>query len=130
MKSKDLIDPIDMHVGERLRLARNLRRVSQEQLAALEGITFQQIQKYESGINRLSSSRLVHFAMHLRFPIGWFYESLDMSVAERRQKNESRQLEMSETHRLLGLYYAIEDQKSRKTIMLILRSITRLMANR
>ena len=52
-------DPVDVHVGERLRLARTLRGFSQSKLGQLEDISFQQIQKYERGLNRISASRLV-----------------------------------------------------------------------
>lgn len=69
-------DPIDAHVGARLRQRRNLVGLSQEQLARHLGVTFQQIQKYERAANRISASKLFRLARILDVPVGWFYEEL------------------------------------------------------
>ncbi|HET6468148.1 MAG TPA: helix-turn-helix domain-containing protein [Geminicoccaceae bacterium] len=69
-------DPIDVHVGQRLKLRRSLVGMSQERLADLLGITFQQIQKYERGTNRIGSSRLYQLAGILGVPVGWFFDEL------------------------------------------------------
>ncbi len=68
--------PVDHHVGVRTREARLERDMSQTDLAHACGITFQQIQKYENGANRVSASRLWQFAAVLGKPIGWFFEGL------------------------------------------------------
>jgi transcriptional regulator with XRE-family HTH domain len=68
--------PVDHHVGARTREARLEHDMSQTDLAVACGITFQQIQKYENGANRVSASRLWHFAAILGKPIGWFFEGL------------------------------------------------------
>jgi len=68
--------PVDHHVGARTREARLERDMSQTDLAHACGITFQQIQKYENGANRVSASRLWQFAAVLGKPIGWFFEGL------------------------------------------------------
>jgi transcriptional regulator with XRE-family HTH domain len=68
--------PIDLHVGLRLRLRRKELRISQEKLAEALGLTFQQVQKYERGANRVSASKLWEIARILRAPVGYFYEGL------------------------------------------------------
>ena len=67
-------DPIDIHVGARLRLRRMMLGVSQENLAARVGVTFQQVQKYEKGQNRVGASRLLQLSRALSAPVGYFFE--------------------------------------------------------
>ncbi len=67
---------IDLHVGERIRLRRRLYGISQETLAAALGVTFQQVQKYERGSNRVSASKLYGIALALEIPVGYFFEGL------------------------------------------------------
>ncbi len=69
-------DPIDLHVGARLRLRRMMIGVSQEALARKLGVTFQQIQKYENGQNRVGASRLYQLSLALRVPVGFFFADL------------------------------------------------------
>jgi transcriptional regulator with XRE-family HTH domain len=83
--AKDGIHPIDRHVGFRLRLARASRKLSQTDLAKASGITFQQVQKYEKGTNRVSASRLFEFATLLGVQISYFFEGADESGVERTQ---------------------------------------------
>jgi len=68
---------MDRHVGERVRLRRNMQGMSQEALGALIGLTFQQVQKYERGANRISASRLHEIAQALEVPIAFFYDDRD-----------------------------------------------------
>jgi transcriptional regulator with XRE-family HTH domain len=75
-------DPIDLHVAARLRMRRMMQGVSQEALAARIGVTFQQIQKYEKGQNRIGASRLFQLAQALSAPIGYFFEGLPDDGAE------------------------------------------------
>lgn len=65
-------NPVDIHVGKRIRLRRNLLGWSQEKLGSLLGLTFQQIQKYEKGLNRVSASRLWDFSVVLETPVSFF----------------------------------------------------------
>lgn len=74
-------NPIDVHVGNRIRLRRTLLGLSQEKLASLLGLTFQQVQKYERGMNRVGASRLWDIGKVLEVPIGFFYEDMDKEVA-------------------------------------------------
>jgi transcriptional regulator with XRE-family HTH domain len=69
-------DPIDLHVGRRLRARRKLMNLSQAELADALGVTFQQIQKYERGANRVSASTLYKMAVALEIPVASFYEGL------------------------------------------------------
>lgn len=70
-------DPVDIHVGRRLRMRRKDLGYSQQALADALGLTFQQVQKYEGGANRISASKLHATAMFLKTPIGFFFEGLD-----------------------------------------------------
>ena len=74
-------NPIDVHVGNRIRLRRTLLGLSQEKLASLLGLTFQQVQKYERGMNRVGASRLWDISKVLEVPINFFYEDMDREVA-------------------------------------------------
>lgn len=76
MTSNKIIDPIDIHVGNRVRMRRMMLNMSQEKLGETCKISFQQIQKYEKGTNRISASRLHHFATVLKVPVAFFFEGL------------------------------------------------------
>jgi len=74
-------NPIDIHVGLQVRLRRKALKISQEKLADSLGLTFQQVQKYERGANRISASKLYEIARALRVPIAWFFEGLSDPAA-------------------------------------------------
>jgi transcriptional regulator with XRE-family HTH domain len=78
-------NPIDVHVGLQVRLRRKELKISQEKLAEALGLTFQQVQKYERGANRISASKLYEIARALHVPIGWFFEGLSDPTVERLQ---------------------------------------------
>jgi transcriptional regulator with XRE-family HTH domain len=67
-------NPTDQHVGSRVRMRRQMLGMSQEKLADALGLTFQQVQKYEKGTNRISSSRLQHIARILKVPVAFFFD--------------------------------------------------------
>ena len=69
-------NPVDVHVGLQVRLRRKELKISQEKLAETLGLTFQQVQKYERGANRISASKLYEIARSLQAPISWFFEGL------------------------------------------------------
>jgi transcriptional regulator with XRE-family HTH domain len=73
-ENKKKPNPIDTHVGSRIRLRRNMLGMSQEKLGENLGITFQQIQKYEKGTNRVGASRLQAIASILSVPVSFFFE--------------------------------------------------------
>jgi transcriptional regulator with XRE-family HTH domain len=69
-------NPVDLHVGARIRMRRKLLGVSQERLAEQLGLTFQQVQKYERGANRVSASKLYEIARALQTSVGYFFDGL------------------------------------------------------
>ncbi len=74
IENKKKPNPIDIHVGSRVRLRRNMLGVSQEKLGESLGITFQQVQKYEKGTNRVGASRLQAISTILNVPVSFFFE--------------------------------------------------------
>src|SRR5271168_979573 len=73
--------PIDVHVGSRIRLRRTLMGMSQERLGESLGLTFQQVQKYERGVNRVGASRLYDLSRVLDVPISFFFDDMPDSLA-------------------------------------------------
>ena len=83
-------NPVDIHVGSRVRIRRKVLKMSQEKLGDSLGVTFQQVQKYERGSNRVGASRLFRMAQVMDVPVQYFFEGLgmdnsDMSFAEDEQ---------------------------------------------
>lgn len=74
MIMKKAPNPVDRHVGSRVRMRRILIGMSQEKLGEALGLTFQQVQKYEKGTNRIGASRLQHIARHLGVPVEYFFD--------------------------------------------------------
>ena len=74
-------NPVDIHVGSRVRLRRQVLKLSQEKLGDQLGVTFQQVQKYERGANRVGASRLWRMSEILEVPINYFFEGLDNRMA-------------------------------------------------
>ena len=73
----DKPNPIDVHVGSRVRLRRNMLGLSQEKLGEAIGLTFQQVQKYERGANRIGASRLHDLSRVLDVPVSFFFDDMD-----------------------------------------------------
>ncbi len=124
-------NPIDVHVGNRIRLRRTLLGYSQEKLASLLGLTFQQVQKYERGNNRVGASRLWDISNVLNVPISFFYEDMDKEVAqqsprafsapettlcfeERHDEIDMDPMKRQETLELVKAYYRIPNRKAAK----------------
>ena len=80
---------IDTHVGERIRERRTALRITQDSLAQTIGVSFQQVQKYETGRNRVSASRLYQIAQVLKVPIAFFWEGLGDTAGEDRMAVKS-----------------------------------------
>jgi transcriptional regulator with XRE-family HTH domain len=131
--TKGRVNALDKTIGARVRKLRMVRGLSQEKLAEQLGITFQQVQKYEQGSNRISVSRLVHISKALKSPIAYFFDNLDTSVpvtgfAEQTQDefdptgNKENLFETKETLELLKTYYSIEDKQARKDLLKIVRT--------
>lgn len=127
-------NPIDVHVGNRIRLRRTLLGLSQEKLASMLGLTFQQVQKYERGTNRVGASRLWDIGNVLSVPINFFYEDMDKEVALQSPRvfsatettplcfaEENSDINMDpmkrqETLELVKAYYRINNRKAAKYI--------------
>jgi len=107
--------PVDVHVGKRVRHRRWLVGMSQQQLAEKVGIKFQQIQKYETGANRISASRLWDISEAMDVPVNFFFEGLDDQndvVAEGQVPSDL--LGDKEALDLIRSYYAIPENQRRK----------------
>lgn len=108
--------PVDVHVGKRLRQRRWLVGMTQQQLAEKVGIKFQQIQKYETGANRVSASRLWDIAEVMDVPVAYFFEAMEATEAP-SSKEESIPADLlgdKEAMDLIRSYYSIpENQRKR-----------------
>ena len=106
-------DPVDVYVGGRARTRRLLLGMNQDELAQRLGLTFQQVQKYESGANRVSASRLWEIAGVLKMPIGDFFPADgDQEQPEKRLLRE--RLQQPESIELIRFFYAIPDGPKRQ----------------
>ncbi|MBL6454937.1 helix-turn-helix transcriptional regulator [Belnapia sp. T6] len=146
MPSDELLDrtareprpsPIDVHVGTRVRLRRTLLGMSQEKLGEALGLTFQQVQKYERGVNRIGASRLFDLARVLDVPIGFFFDDMPdamggtmngvrraMGFSDSQDAFEDDTLHRRETLELVRAYYRITDPSVRKRVFDLIKSLT------
>jgi len=125
--------PVDVHVGRRLRLKRTIMGLSQEAVGKEIGVTFQQIQKYERGINRMGASRLYDFAKVLRVPIQYFFEGFGDYASEEvnayalgeppAQQFEHEPVNNRETLEVMRAYYRIKNPAVRKRIIDLIKAI-------
>jgi transcriptional regulator with XRE-family HTH domain len=128
---KTAADPVDIYVGKKIRQRRTVLGVSQEKLSEALGITFQQVQKYESGANRVSSSRLYHISKILGTTISYFFDGHDgehanniQQVAETKNALEDQDIFLQkETINLVKVYYTIDDEDVRKKVLEMVKSI-------
>ncbi len=121
--------PIDVHVGARLRVRRTLLGMSQTTLGEALGITFQQMQKYEKGTNRISASRLFDLSRLLDVPIQFFFDDMPTAVSASSPTNKKRgrpkklpsyepgPMAKRETLELVRAYYKIGDPEIRKHLL-------------
>src|ERR1700722_12933961 len=117
-------NPIDIHVGKRIRMRRLLLNMNQETLANALGLTFQQVQKYEGGANRVSASRLKHMSEILEVPIEYFFGDLSDGAQQTAEEQEWRErMERPETIELIRLYYAIADPAVRQSFLDLIKSV-------
>jgi transcriptional regulator with XRE-family HTH domain len=126
---KKQANPIDVQVGNRVRIRRMLIGMSQERLSDLLGLTFQQVQKYEKGVNRIGAGRLFEVARILNVPIDFFYEGLSTTspsgmgetdvaappVMEFISSGEGLQLSLA--------FMKIKDTKVRKRVLDLVKSL-------
>jgi transcriptional regulator with XRE-family HTH domain len=124
-------NPIDVHVGGRVRLRRTLLGMSQEKLGEAIGLTFQQVQKYERGANRIGASRLFDLSRVLDVPVSFFFDDMSDEVQSQSPVNiikgptglseepatfEADPLTKRETLELVRAYYNIADPQVRKRV--------------
>lgn len=111
-------NPVDLHIGQRVRHRRWLLGMTQQQLAQSVGIRFQQIQKYESGANRVSASRLWDLAQALDIPVSFFFEGLANSKLEMNGEGnvEAGVLQNKETMDLIRAYYGLDEGPRRRLL--------------
>jgi transcriptional regulator with XRE-family HTH domain len=123
-KSVKSPDATDAGVGEKIRTQRLLRGISQTALGEHVGITFQQIQKYEKGVNRVGAGRLQRIAKALDVPVSFFFEGAQGSSAEAENINSSlRFLESAAAVRVVRAFAEIDDQKIRQAIVALIEEI-------
>jgi transcriptional regulator with XRE-family HTH domain len=116
--------PVDRHVGLRIRMRRKEMGVSQERLAESLGITFQQVQKYERGANRVSASKLWEIAGTLRTPVSYFYDGLDGQTGAGGQQTSAQAfLSSSEGLELLAAFPRITEPAIRRKLVELVRVV-------
>ena len=130
--------PIDVHVGTRIRLRRTLLGMSQERLGEALGLTFQQVQKYERGVNRVGASRLFDLSRVLDVPISFFFDDMPDTLAatygtqptrrvagfaEQQEGFGDDSLNRRETLELVRAYYRITDPSLRKRVFELIKSM-------
>lgn len=128
--------PMDIYAGERLRARRLLLNMSQTDLGDKAGVTFQQIQKYETGSNRMSASRVYELAKVLDVPISYFFDGFTESKKNRYDRAAAGQSRVTgedsgdmmnrrETIKLVRAFYNIEDLALRSQLLKMTRTIAR-----
>ncbi|MBB3268300.1 transcriptional regulator with XRE-family HTH domain [Azospirillum sp. OGB3] len=134
----DKPNPIDAHVGSRVRLRRTLLGMSQEKLGDAIGLTFQQVQKYERGANRIGASRLFKLSQVLDVPVSFFFDDMPAEAAaaavdddeaggggfeERSVTCEPDPMAKRETLELVRAYYRINDPSVRKQLFQMTKTL-------
>ena len=123
-------NPVDVHVGARIRLRRNMIGMSQEKLGESLGITFQQIQKYEKGMNRVGASRLQAIGNILNIPVTFFFDDMPGQSDKPKGFDEESEttyvvgfLNSSEGIQLARAFAKITDAKVRRKILDLVRTL-------
>lgn len=121
-------NPVDMHVGSRLRMRRMMLSVSQEKLGEALGVSFQQIQKYEKGTNRIGAGRLQDVANELKVPISYFYDDMpgtenQSGFAETGVSYVSDLLTTSDGMELTRAFLQINDPQVRRRVVDLVKAI-------
>ncbi len=128
------LNPIDKHVGSRMRMRRLMLDMSQTDLGNALGLTFQQIQKYEKGRNRVSASRLQHISQILQVPVPFFFEGAPAASGVRPAARGTADapsftyvtdfLATSDGLALMKAFMCVEDRKLRRAIVQLVEQIT------
>ena len=125
---KKQANPIDVQVGNRVRIRRMLIGMSQERLGDLLGLTFQQVQKYEKGVNRIGAGRLFEMARILNVPVDFFYEGVNAhtgqpGAAEGESAPVMEFVSSGEGLQLSLAFMKIKDAKVRKRVLDLVKSL-------
>ena len=118
----DLPHPVDIRVGQRVRERRKVLGITQDRLAQALDLTFQQVQKYERGVNRMSASKLFEAAQVLDVQVNWFFEGEAIAAsrgAEPAGKRDSGQLSTRETRDLLNAFLKLDPKLRRQVLDLV-----------
>ena len=126
------VNSVDEYVGAKLKLKRSSIGITQNELGDMVGVTFQQIQKYEKGANRIGAGKLYEFSKILNVPINYFFDGfddskLDKAVLEPKQQQtifESFNLPDKEINLLLKFYSRINDKKIRNSVINLAKSLS------
>ena len=118
-----MADDIDLHVGKRLRRRRRLLGMTQQDLASQVGVRFQQIQKFECGANRVTSSRLYDLSRALNVSVQYFFDGIVPADSPASAANDAEQLEgdilsQKETLELVRAYYRLSERPRRRLLEL------------
>jgi transcriptional regulator with XRE-family HTH domain len=123
-------EPIDVYVGTRLKVRRLGFRISQTKLGQVTGVTFQQIQKYENGMNRIGAGNLYKFSKALGVEVAYFFEGVDeiMGIDTTSLGNDFKEDPMSnkDTTRVTHDYIRIKDEHVRKQIFLLVKALAKI----
>lgn len=120
---------IDAHVGKKLKLRRINLGLSQQELGKLLSITFQQIQKYEKGVNRVSSGKLYYLSKVLKVPVAYFFEGIDEDFNDSNEKYKN--IDYSELNKeilvISRLLNTIEDKQKKKNLVDTIKNLIKFM---
>jgi transcriptional regulator with XRE-family HTH domain len=119
--------PVDVHVGGRVRMRRTVLGMSQERLGDAIGLTFQQVQKYERGTNRIGASRLYELSVVLSVPVGFFYEDYAVhrptGMSEAPASGYAAATLQRDALELMGVFQRIADPEMRRRVLDLAKAI-------
>jgi transcriptional regulator with XRE-family HTH domain len=125
-------NPLDLHIGKTLKMLRTISGLSQEKLGDLIGLTAQQIQKYEKGLNRINASRLYEIAQVLNRPLAIFFEDYigdkyyhNFEFKKEQERFESEEIRNKEIINLIKAFNKIENYELRRNIIVLLNSLSK-----
>jgi len=129
-------NPVDIYVGSRLKIRRTMLGLSQNKMGELISVTFQQIQKYEKGVNRIGSSRLYQISKILLIPISYFFDGYDeteegiagfgmVKVSEREEPFRYEDLNNKEIAQLIKNFIQIKSPIARKSVVALVKGMAK-----
>ena len=122
-------DEVDGHVAGRIRIRRKQLGITQEGMAEGLGVTFQQVQKYERGHNRIGAGRLYRIAELLGVPVGYFFEEVEKVLTDPQDELAPHReiLPRREIERLIAAFGGIADKDTRERCLVLMRALGRYM---